>query len=136
MQREKGELARYAIEGLVVELIPILDNFERAMEVEVDSAGAECLMAGVQMIYSQVQNALEMLATAQRELAIAQTRYESDTDRTRDLDRATITKEAEARGRTIRDDDPRGGRRQRRSWDEELGRDEQDDPPPRIDIVI
>jgi molecular chaperone GrpE len=58
VHQEKEQLARFALEGLVTELIPTLDNFERAMEVKVDSAGAECLMAGVKMIYDQLQNVL------------------------------------------------------------------------------
>lgn len=58
VQQEKEQLTRFAIESLVTELIPTLDNFERAMEVKVDSAGAECLMAGVKMIYEQIQNVL------------------------------------------------------------------------------
>ena len=58
VQQEKEQLSRFALEGLVTELIPTLDNFERAMEVKVDSTGAECLMAGVKMIYDQVQNVL------------------------------------------------------------------------------
>jgi molecular chaperone GrpE len=59
VQKEKDQLIRYATDGLVTELIPVLDNFERAMEVEVDSPGAECLMAGVKMIYDQLQRVLE-----------------------------------------------------------------------------
>ena len=59
MQKEKDQLIRYATDSLVIELIPVLDNFERAMEVEVDSPGAECLMAGVRMIYDQLQRVLE-----------------------------------------------------------------------------
>jgi molecular chaperone GrpE len=58
VQQEKEQLTKYALEGVVVELIPVLDNFERAMEVKVDSPGAECLMAGVRMIYEQLQSAL------------------------------------------------------------------------------
>jgi len=58
VQQEKEQLVRFALEGLVTDLIPTLDNFERAMEVRVESAGAECLMAGVKMIYDQVQNVL------------------------------------------------------------------------------
>lgn len=58
VQQEKEQLVRFAVEGIVAELIPILDNFERAMAVEIDSPGAECLMAGVRMIYDQVQNVL------------------------------------------------------------------------------
>jgi len=54
VQQEKEQLVRYANEGLITELIPIVDNFERALEVPVDSAGAECLMAGVRMVYGQL----------------------------------------------------------------------------------
>ena len=58
MQQERDQLVRLAAEGLVTELIPVLDNFERALQVKVDSPGAECLMAGVRMIYDQVQSVL------------------------------------------------------------------------------
>ncbi len=58
VQQERDQLAKFALEGLVTELIPVLDNFERAMEVRVDSPGAECLMSGVKMIYDQVQSVL------------------------------------------------------------------------------
>jgi len=54
VQQEKEQLVRYAGEGLITELIPIVDNFERALEVPVDSAGSECLMAGVRMVYDQL----------------------------------------------------------------------------------
>jgi molecular chaperone GrpE len=59
VQQEKEQLVRFATEGLVTELIPVLDNFERAMEVDVDSPGAECLTAGVKMIHDQLHRALE-----------------------------------------------------------------------------
>ena len=59
VQQEKQLLTRYATEGIVAELIPVLDNFERAMEVPVESSDGECLMAGVQMIYGQLQSMLE-----------------------------------------------------------------------------
>ena len=58
VQQERDQLARYALEGLLTELIPVLDNFERAMEVTVDSPDGECLMTGVKMIYDQIQNVL------------------------------------------------------------------------------
>jgi molecular chaperone GrpE len=54
VQQEREQLVRYANEGLIAELIPIVDNFERALDVPVDSAGSECLMAGVRMIYDQL----------------------------------------------------------------------------------
>jgi len=59
VQQEKDLLKRYANEAIVAELIPVMDNFERAMEVPVESSDGECLMAGVQMIYNQLHGALE-----------------------------------------------------------------------------
>jgi len=58
VQQEREQLVKFALEGVVTELIPVLDNFERAMDVKVDSPGAECLMAGVRMIYAQLQTVL------------------------------------------------------------------------------
>jgi molecular chaperone GrpE len=58
VQQEKEQLRQYANEALVTELIPIIDNFERALEVPVDSAGAECLRAGIRMVHEQLQRVL------------------------------------------------------------------------------
>ncbi len=59
VQQEKEQLIKFANEDLLTELIPILDNFERALEVKVDAPGAESLIAGVRMIYDQMQRVLE-----------------------------------------------------------------------------
>jgi hypothetical protein len=84
---------------------------------------------------SQIQTALEMLMTAQREAAIAQLRHESDTERAKDTYQTTVTEQEEVSGKTIRDDDPRRGRERRQDPDEELGNEEQDEAP-HIDIVV
>ncbi|MBN2082976.1 hypothetical protein JW859_12325 [bacterium] len=83
---------------------------------------------------SQVQTALEMLQTAQREAAIAQLRQERDTEKAKDIYQTTVTEREEARGRTIRDDDPRQGRPRRERDD--LPRPENDDDAPHVDIVV
>jgi hypothetical protein len=83
----------------------------------------------------QAQNVQELLASAQREVALAQLRHMSDTERTRELDQATINKEEEAQGKTIRDDDPRQGRK-RQSREDMPERNDEDPPPQHIDIVV
>jgi molecular chaperone GrpE len=59
--REKTEAIKYANEGLLQKLIPILDNFDMALAaVSNDNAGAsaQSLQQGVAMIQSQLRNAL------------------------------------------------------------------------------
>lgn len=59
--REKTEAIKYANEGLLQKLIPILDNFEMALAaVSNENAGnsAQSLQQGVAMIQSQLRNAL------------------------------------------------------------------------------
>ena len=84
----------------------------------------------------QAQNAQELLNSAQREAAIARLRHETETERTKDIQQTSVTRKDEAAGKSIRDDDPRRERQRRRHPDDELGNEEQDRPPRRIDIVI
>ena len=83
---------------------------------------------------SQVQTALEMLQTAQREAAIAQLKQERDTEIAKEVYQTTVTEREEARGKTIRDDDPRRGRPRRRRND--LPRPDDDEETPHVDIVV
>ncbi len=59
--REKTDAIKYANEGLLQKLIPILDNFEMALAAvsnEGSAASAQSLQQGVTMIHSQLRNAL------------------------------------------------------------------------------
>ena len=56
--KEKQDIVTYASEGMIVELLPILDNFERALEVEVDE-GSKSLYEGVEMVYNQLLGKLQ-----------------------------------------------------------------------------
>src|SRR3954463_14130951 len=59
--REKSDAIKYANEGLLQKLIPILDNFEMALAaVSGDNAAAtsQSLQQGVTMIHSLLRNAL------------------------------------------------------------------------------
>jgi molecular chaperone GrpE len=59
--REKTDAIKYANEGLLQKLIPILDNFEMALAAvsnENTAGSAQSLQQGVAMIQSQLRNAL------------------------------------------------------------------------------
>lgn len=62
-RQEKEELAVIITEGVVVQLLPVLDNFERALSVAAgqDAAG---LLIGIQMIYKQINGAFEKLGVS------------------------------------------------------------------------
>ncbi|MCD4688435.1 MAG: nucleotide exchange factor GrpE [Desulfuromonadaceae bacterium] len=60
MQREKEDLARFANENLLREMLPILDNLERAVaHAEQEQEGG--LLEGVQMTLEQFRKTLERL---------------------------------------------------------------------------
>jgi molecular chaperone GrpE len=58
-QRDAEERVRYANESLVRELIPILDNFDRAVASARAAGGAESVVAGVELIQRELVRALE-----------------------------------------------------------------------------
>jgi len=59
-QKEKEDLARFANENLIREVLPVLDNLERALDhAGSDDADMKGLREGVQMTVSQFQKALE-----------------------------------------------------------------------------
>jgi molecular chaperone GrpE len=55
--REREEFRRLAAEGLVRELLPVVDNFERALQ-HAEEADPETFMNGVEMIASQLAELL------------------------------------------------------------------------------
>ena len=56
-RQEKEELAAVVTQNLLKDLLPFLDNFERALAAE--SSDAESLRAGVEMMYKQLVEALK-----------------------------------------------------------------------------
>ena len=54
-EKEKSDTIRYASEKLMIELLPILDNFERALVSESEEDG---FYEGVKLIYTQILTAL------------------------------------------------------------------------------
>lgn len=74
--REKQDAIRYANEGLLEKLVPVLDNFDAALAATQtgsnDSAAAQSLQTGVSMIFQQLKKVLtdagleEVNATGQK----------------------------------------------------------------------
>ncbi|WHY90579.1 nucleotide exchange factor GrpE [Neobacillus cucumis] len=50
---------KYRAQKLITDLLPALDNFERAMKVEVDNDQAKSLLQGMDMIYRGIVDALK-----------------------------------------------------------------------------
>lgn len=85
---------------------------------------------------TQSQNALELVQTAQRLAALAAQRQQAETQKTKAKDLAQVAREEQARGKGIRDDDPRKEKERRQQPEDELGNKPQDEPPQKIDIVV
>ena len=58
-QREKEDLVKFASADLITRLLPVLDNFERAVGAAKGSGDFEALAKGVDMIYRQLLQVLE-----------------------------------------------------------------------------
>ncbi len=58
-QREKEDLAEYASQKLVTSILPIIDNFERAVAVQATGVESKGILQGVQMIQRQMMELLQ-----------------------------------------------------------------------------
>jgi molecular chaperone GrpE len=58
-RQEKEEMAKYASLTLITQLLPVLDNFERAMAASRQSDDVEALAKGIEMVYRQLFQVLE-----------------------------------------------------------------------------
>jgi molecular chaperone GrpE len=56
--REQSEFLKMASQGLISELLPVLDNFERALEHEVDSNQLDDYKKGLRLVYGQLLDVL------------------------------------------------------------------------------
>lgn len=57
--KEKEETLKYANERLILEILPVLDNFERAIEAGEDSDNTKKLLDGVKLIFRQLSDVLQ-----------------------------------------------------------------------------
>lgn len=58
VERERREMVELAAQDLLSELLPVIDDFERALEADV-APGAESYRDGVELIYKQLQDLLK-----------------------------------------------------------------------------
>lgn len=58
-QKEKEELAQYASMKLITQLLPVVDNFGRALEAAKTGGEVEAFAKGVDMIFRQFESVLE-----------------------------------------------------------------------------
>lgn len=59
MTREKEEYAKYANSGLLLDLITIIDDFERAIKAAKDAVENDSLVSGIELIETQLVSMLE-----------------------------------------------------------------------------
>jgi molecular chaperone GrpE len=57
--RDREDYVRFANESLVRELLPVLDNFDRALDAARGDAGAAAWTAGIELIHRELLRALE-----------------------------------------------------------------------------
>jgi len=57
--KEKAELQKYANEKLILNILPVVDNFERAIKAAEDSDSIKHLLGGVKLILRQLMDILE-----------------------------------------------------------------------------
>lgn len=58
-RQEKEEFAKYASQKLLEQLIPVFDNFERAVSASKENQDLDSLSKGIDMIYRQMSQVLE-----------------------------------------------------------------------------
>ena len=61
--KEKSDIHAYANEKIIGELLPVLDNFERALDA--DGGDIEAYAKGMQLIFEQLKKALENAGLAE-----------------------------------------------------------------------
>ncbi|GMR05188.1 MAG: hypothetical protein BMS9Abin23_1133 [Thermodesulfobacteriota bacterium] len=60
LTREKEEGMKYAVEGVILEMLPVIDNLERALEhVSAGQDNQKSLVEGVKLTIDQMKSALE-----------------------------------------------------------------------------
>ncbi len=58
VDRERREMADRAAEGLLLDLLPVVDDLERALAVEISGEGADVYRRGVELIHKQLTELL------------------------------------------------------------------------------
>lgn len=58
-EKEKEANLKYRSQQIVSELLPVVDNFERALKVEVKEESTASFVEGIEMVYRQLKDALK-----------------------------------------------------------------------------
>ncbi|MCK4519136.1 MAG: nucleotide exchange factor GrpE [Candidatus Omnitrophica bacterium] len=58
-EREKSEFVKFANDGLISKLLPVLDNFRRAVEASCENHSVEDVLAGIKLIDKQFEDVLK-----------------------------------------------------------------------------
>lgn len=58
VEKEKVDIVCFANEKLISDLLPILDNLQRALSMELDQAGLDSVLEGVRMVNDQLHTVL------------------------------------------------------------------------------
>tara|TARA_B100000315_G_scaffold41491_1_gene36387 strand:+ start:1925 stop:2602 length:678 start_codon:yes stop_codon:yes gene_type:complete len=64
-QREKADSYKYGSEKIIRDMIPVIDNLERALQATKNNDKVEELSKGVEMIMNQIKNILESIGAKQ-----------------------------------------------------------------------
>ena len=59
LQSEADNVRKYSIQGFATEVLPVLDNLERALDVKVEDPNIKNYVKGFEMIYQQLVHILE-----------------------------------------------------------------------------
>ncbi|MED1205079.1 nucleotide exchange factor GrpE [Heyndrickxia acidicola] len=59
MQLDREASEKYRAQALITNLLPAIDNFERAMQITPDNEQTKQLLQGVEMVYKSIQEALK-----------------------------------------------------------------------------
>jgi molecular chaperone GrpE len=95
--KEKADLLRYGNETLVKELLPVIDNLERAIEHATNTEGSKTIVEGVELTLSGFLKALEKFGVARVEAL--QTTFDPNlheavlAEETNDAEPGTVVKE-------------------------------------------
>ncbi|MBO8164126.1 MAG: nucleotide exchange factor GrpE [Brevibacillus sp.] len=58
-RKEQEDLSKYASQKVIEALLPVLDNFERALNADKETMTVDSLLQGIQMVYRQMQQVFE-----------------------------------------------------------------------------
>ncbi|WP_413627388.1 nucleotide exchange factor GrpE [Fructilactobacillus vespulae] len=57
-QREQSELAKYGSQSLAKDIVPVMDDLKRALQVKVDNDSGQQLMDGIEIVYKHLEKSL------------------------------------------------------------------------------